>query len=77
VTEPWIEPPSPPGLPDETVTALADHFEASARHTLGEVARAAEGGPDGLERLLEAAHANLTAARVLRETNDVDTWKYD
>jgi hypothetical protein len=64
-------------VPDETVAALADYFEASARRTLGEVARAAEGAPDGLERLLEAAHANLMAARVLRETYDVDTWKYD
>lgn len=76
-TPPWVEPPSPPALPDETVAALADYCEASARHTLREVERASEGAPDGLERVLEAAHANLMAARVLRETYDVDTWKYD
>ena len=75
--QPWVEPPSPPPLPDETVAALADYCEAAARHALREVGRAAEGAPDGLERLLEAAHANLMAARVLRESYDVDTWKYD
>lgn len=77
MTEPWIEPPTPPALPDATVAALADHCEAMAKHALREIPRATEGGPDGLERVLEAAHANLMAARVLRETYDVDTFKYD
>lgn len=77
IAPPWVEPPSPPALPDETVAALADYCEASAKHALREVERALDGGPDGLERVLKAAHANLRAARVLRETYDVDTWKYD
>lgn len=77
MSEPWIEPPKPPALPDAAVAALADHCEAMARHALREIPRAAEGGPDGLERVLEAAHAHLMAARVLRETYDVDTFKYD
>ena len=77
MTEPWIQPPTPPELPDATVAALADHCEAMARHALREISRAVEGGPDGLERVLEAAHANLMAARVLRETYDVDASKHD
>lgn len=75
--EPWVEPPTPPPLPDATVAALADHCEAMAKHALREVSRATDGGPAGLELLLEAAHANLMAARVLRETYDVDTVKYE
>ena len=77
MNEPWVAPPTPPPLPDATVAALADHCEAMANHALREVSLATDGGPAGLERLLEAAHANLMAARVLRETYDVDTFKYE
>lgn len=77
VTEPWVEPPHPPEVPDVTVAALADHCEAMGKHLLREVPRATEGSPDGLDRVLEAAHSHLMAARVLRETYDLDIWKYE
>lgn len=56
-----------PRYPTQEWRLLADHCEAMAKHALREVSRAADGGPAGLARLLEAAHANLMAARVLRE----------
>lgn len=73
----WKQPPTPPSLPDATVAALADYCESMAQHLLRETTRVAEAGPDGLENLVAAVQANLSAARVLRESYDVDLWKYE
>jgi hypothetical protein len=73
VTQP---PPTPP-VPDATVAALADFCEAMGKHQLAGLERTARSGLDSLERLLAAAQAHLTAARVLRENYDVDTDRYE
>lgn len=48
-----------------------------ALHILEELPQVVDLGAQAVEGIIGAAQANLTAALVLRETYDVDLWKYD
>lgn len=60
----------------EVVRALADYCESNAHHMLGELHLAVDGGPDSLADLLSSVQAHLSAALVLRESDDVDLNKH-